>query len=83
MAHVVGNVSACAIGDSGYLTSCVVGISCHNRAHLVGDLNNVALQFFVEIIRYIVVNDTADRVLIVVEGNQSAIAQVSFRILGW
>ena len=82
MAHVVGNINAGVVGDRGYLAPRVVGISCHNRAHFVGDLNDITLQVLVEIIRCIVVDDTAYAVLVVVEGNQSAIAPGFLQDLG-
>ena len=82
MAHIVGNIHAGAIGDSSYLTPSVVGISGNNRADLVGDFNDVALEILVEIVRYIVVDDTADRVLVVVQRNQGTVAPGFLQDLG-
>ncbi len=82
MAHVVGNIHTGAIGDSGYFTPCVVGISCNNRADPVSDFNDIALEILVEIVRYIVVDDTADRVLVVVQRNQGTVAPGFLQNLG-
>lgn len=54
---------------------------CH-RADPVGNFNDVALQVLVEIVRYIVVDDTADRVLVVVQRNQSTVAPGFLQDLG-
>lgn len=82
MAHVIRNVNACAIGDSGHLTPCVVGIPCNNRADLVCDLNDITLQVLVEIVSRTVVDDTADRILVVVQRNQGTVAPGFFQDLG-
>jgi len=82
VAHVVGNINAGVVGDRGYLAPRVVGISCNNRADLVGDFNDITLQVLVEIVRCIVIDDTAYAVLVVVEGNQSAIAPGFLQNLG-
>ena len=82
MAHVVGNIHACTIGNRGHLTPCVVGISCNNSADPVSDFNDIALQVLVEIVRCIVVDDTADRVLVVVQRNQGTVAPGFLQDLG-
>ena len=82
MAHVVRNVNACAIGDSGHLTPCVVGISCNNLADPVGNFNDVALEILVEIVCRTIVNDTANAVLIIVKRRHGAIAPGFLQELG-
>ena len=48
----------------------IVGIGCDLLCILVYDGNNVALQILHEVVRNIVVKDTADRILVVIQRSQ-------------
>ena len=82
MAHVIRNVNACAIGDSGHLTPCVVGISCNQYTVGILDSDDVTLQILMKIICCVVVDDTANAVLVVVQGDQGTISPGFLQNLG-
>ena len=49
----------------------VVGVSCDSLSILINDSNYVALKILDEVVGNVVVEDTANAVLVVIEGNKS------------
>jgi len=65
-----GDGAAVLVGDGQQLTPRIVGVSGQEVAIAIGKGNDVTLQVFEEIERGAVVLDTADAVLIVVQGDE-------------
>ena len=51
----------------------VVGVACYNFALVVGNGNNIPLQVLKEIVCVVVVDNTADGILVVVERNKGIV----------
>ena len=74
---VVGTISkrvdgcdANRILRNGAYTPCIVRVSCDSLSILINDCNYVTLQVLDEVVGNVVVKDTANAVLVVVEGNE-------------
>ena len=66
----VGNACAAGVGGDGALAPRIVNVLGYNRAGIVGNCNNVALQVFIEIICSTVILDSANRAVKIVERNE-------------
>ena len=60
----------------------IVAVCTDNRAVLIGNANDVALQVLLEVIGHIVVDDAADGILIIVDGDQCVTAPLLTQDLG-
>ena len=82
MSSVVRNIKAVFIRNSDHLAPRIVGISRNARPVGVLDSDDVTLQVLMEIICCVVIDDTADRVLVVVQRNQGTVAPGFLQDLG-
>ena len=65
-----GDIAVRAIPRDCTYTPGIVGVSCYGLCILVDDRNYVALQILLEIVRYTVILDAANTVLVVIQGDQ-------------
>ena len=57
-----------------YKRPCVIAVSCNFFCVLIDNCNDIALKILSEVVRYAVVDNTADTVLIVVHGYKCSIS---------
>lgn len=62
-----GNICTVSIGYGKHLTPSIIGISCNGYACIIGDCNDVALQILIEIICSVVVFQTANSAVQIVQ----------------
>ena len=73
------NAASRVVLHNGRYAPGIVGVSADDFTALIGDGDNIALQILLEIVGLAVVDDTADRVLIVIQRNQDIL--ISLRSL--
>jgi len=79
---IVGNVQAIFVFNGNNPAPGVVGISCNQDTVGILDSDDVTLQVLMEIICRVVVDDTANRVLVVIQRNQGTVAPGFLQDLG-
>ena len=79
---IVGNVQAIFVFNGNNPAPGVVGISCNRQAVGIFDFDDVTLQVLVEIVCRVIVDDTANAVLVVVQRNQRAVTTGFLQDLG-
>ena len=73
------NAASRVVLHNGRYAPGIVGVSADDFTALIGDGDNIALQVLLEVVGLAVVDDTADRVLIVIQRNQDIL--ISLRSL--
>ena len=76
-----GNAASRFVLHNGRHTPSIIAISADDATVLVGDCNDVSLQILLEIVGLAVVDNTADRVLIVIQRNQNILISLSNLII--
>ena len=61
----------CAGDNAGVGTPSIIAISADDNTVLVGDCNDVSLQVLLEVVGLTVVNNAADRILVIIQRNQN------------
>ena len=69
-----GDIAVGVIECNGANAPCIVGVLCNDRAAGIEDLDDIALQVLPEVEGRTVIDNTADGLLSVVQGNQSVAA---------
>ena len=71
----------CAGDNAGVGTPSIIAISADDTTVLVGDCNDVSLQILQEVVGHIVVDDTADRILVIIQRNQNILISLCLLII--
>ena len=65
------NAASRVVLHNGRYAPGIVGVSADDFTALIGDGDNIALQVLLEVVRFTVVDNTADGILIVIQRNQN------------
>ena len=76
-----GNAASRFVLHNGRHTPSVIGVSADDTTVLVGDCNDVSLQILQEVVGHIVVDDTADRILVIIQRNQNILISLCLLII--
>ena len=71
----------CAGDNAGVGTPSIIAISADDATVLVGDCNDVSLQVLLEVVRFTVVDNTADRILVIIQRNQNILISLCLLII--
>ena len=75
------NAASRVVLHNGRHTPSIIAISADDATVLVGDCNDVSLQILLEVVGLTVVDNTADRVLIVIQRNQNILISLCLLII--
>ncbi len=75
------NAASRVVLHNGRYTPSIIAISADDTTVLVGDCNDVSLQVLLEIVGHIVVDDTADRILVIIQRNQNILISLCLLII--
>ena len=76
-----GNAASRVVLHNGRHTPSIIAISADDTTVLVGDCNDVSLQVLLEVVGLTVVDNTADRILVIIQRNQNILVSLCLLII--